>query len=112
MAIEKKNQNPGVRFGATRTALPIQSIWPIFVVNGLDWQCCLDGSSKTAPRILIVSIAMGANYSFVVINIEIWAPTFFKHNNSSIATVTIVRLQRNSIIPNLKPCNLIYHRFV
>ena len=36
------------------------AIWPIFEVNGLDWQCCLAGSSKTAPRILIFSIAMDA----------------------------------------------------
>jgi hypothetical protein len=26
---------------------------PFVLVNGLDWQCCLAGSSKTAPRILI-----------------------------------------------------------
>ena len=32
--------------------------------NGLNWQCCLAGSSKTAPRILIFSIAMGAKPSF------------------------------------------------
>jgi len=30
---------------------------------------------------------MGANYSFEVKNIEIWAPAFLKHNNSFIATV-------------------------
>ena len=30
---------------------------------------------------------MGADYSFEVENIEIWAPAFFKHNNSSVATV-------------------------
>ena len=41
---------------------------PIFEVNGLDWQCYLVGSSKTAPRILIFSIA---DYSFEVENIEI-----------------------------------------
>jgi hypothetical protein len=57
------------------------------VVNGLDWQCCLAGSSETAPRILIFSIAMGADYSFEVKNIDIWVPAFFKHNNSSVATV-------------------------
>ena len=34
-----------------------------------------------APRILIFSIAMGANCSFEVENVEIWVPTFFKHNN-------------------------------
>ena len=49
------------------------------MVSGLDWQCCLAGSSK--------SITIGANYSFEVKNIEIWAPAFFKHNNSSVATV-------------------------
>ena len=32
-----------------------------FEVNGLDWQCCLAGSSQRAPRILIFSIAMGAD---------------------------------------------------
>jgi hypothetical protein len=37
---------------------------PFFEVNGLDWQCCLSDSSKMAPRILIFSIAIGANYSF------------------------------------------------
>jgi hypothetical protein len=41
-----------------------------------------------APRILILSIAIGANYSYEVKNSEIWAPAFFKHNNSFIATVT------------------------
>jgi hypothetical protein len=59
------------------------------VVNGLNWQFCLDGSSKTAPRILIISIAMGDDYSFEVKDIEIWAPTFFKHNNSSVTTVIV-----------------------
>ena len=53
----------------------------------LNWQCCLAGSSKTAPRILIFSIAMGADYSYEAKNSEIWAPAFFKHNNSFKATV-------------------------
>ena len=35
-------------------------IWP----NGLNWQWCLAGSSKTAPRILSFSIAIGAKPSF------------------------------------------------
>ena len=60
---------------------------PIFEVNGMDWHCCLAGSCKTAPRILIFSIAIGANYSYELKNSEIWAPAFFKHNNSFIATV-------------------------
>ena len=41
---------------------------------GLDWQCCLAGSSKTAPRIF--SIAMGADYSFYVKFIATYVPTF------------------------------------
>jgi hypothetical protein len=56
------------------------------VVNGLEWQGYLAGSFETAPRILIFAIA--SNHSFEVKNIEIWVPAFFKHNNSSIATVT------------------------
>ena len=39
---------------------------------------------------------MGANYSFEVKNIEIWAPEFFKHNNSFIATVSKPGLQTSS----------------
>ena len=37
---------------------------PLFEVNELDWQCYLAVSSKTVPRILILSIAIGADYSF------------------------------------------------
>ena len=44
--------------------LPIQPIHLEYGPNGLYWQCCLAGSSKTAPKILIFSIAMGADYSF------------------------------------------------
>ena len=36
----------------------------LYEVNGLDWQCYLAGSSKTAPRILIFSMAMDAKPSF------------------------------------------------
>ena len=79
------------------TALPIQPIWPIFVVNRLDWQCCLAGISKMAPRILIFSIAMCANYLFEVKNIEIWTPAFFKHNKSFVATVWMERHEKENI---------------
>ena len=58
-----------------------------FVVNGLDWQCCLDGSSKMAPRILIFSIAMGADCSFYVKSIATYAPAFFAYNSSVLASV-------------------------
>ena len=39
---------------------------PIFEVNGLDVQRYLAGGSKTAPRILVSSIAIGADYSYEV----------------------------------------------
>ena len=41
------------------------------------------------------SIAMDAHYSFDVKNIDIWAPTFFKHNNLVIATVTATTTTTN-----------------
>ena len=47
------------------------------------------GNSKTATRILIFSIAIGAHYSYGVKNSKIWAPAFFKHNNLIIATVAV-----------------------
>ena len=50
-------------------------------MNRLNWQCCLAGSSKMAPRILIFSIAMGADYSIELISIENYAPQFIGYNN-------------------------------
>ena len=64
---------------------------PIFEVNGLDWQCYLAGSSKTAPRILIFSIAIGADYSFDIKSGFSIAPAFSLHNNFDIASVTSMR---------------------
>ena len=42
----------------------------------VDWQCFLAGSSKTAPRILIFSNAMGANYSLSLILLRPKPPNF------------------------------------
>ena len=39
------------------------------------------------PRILIFSIIMGANYSSKVKIIDTRAPTFFKHDNLTVATL-------------------------
>ena len=44
---------------------------PIFGVNGLDWQYYLAVRSKTAPMILISSIAIGVDYSYETKNSEI-----------------------------------------
>ena len=75
------------QLNSTANSAHLPEIWPSFEVNGLDWQCYLAGSSKTAPRILIFSIAIGADYSNEMKNSEIQAPEFFKHNISFIATV-------------------------
>ena len=66
MAIEKKIKILGVilELLAKHSALPIQPIYLKKGPNGLNWQCYLAGSSKTAPRVLVFSIAMGAKLSF------------------------------------------------
>ena len=52
-------------------------------------ECCLACSSKTAPRILIFSMAMGADYSFELIFKETCAPQFNGHNNSFLDSVDL-----------------------
>ena len=84
MAIEKIKILRGHVGATTQRALPIQ---PIFMVNGLDWQCCLAGSSKTAPRIFIFSIVLSAEYLFYVKSIETHARTFLPLNISAIGSV-------------------------
>ena len=59
-------------------------------LNGPNWQCCLAGTSKTAPRILIFPIAMGADNSFYVKFIANEVPTFFWYMISVVAMVTKV----------------------
>ena len=44
-----------------------------------------------APRILIFSIAMGADYSFYVKFIATGAPTFFGHTISVLASVKYIQ---------------------
>ena len=45
------------------------------------WQGCLAGSSKTAPRFLKFSIAMGADYWSELIFMPTWVLAFCAHNN-------------------------------
>ena len=52
-------------------------------------QCCLAGSSKTAPRIFIFSVAIGADHSFYVKTIETHAPTFLTLNILGIGRVKL-----------------------
>ena len=56
-------------------------------MDWLNWQCCLASSSKTAPRILIFSIAMGADYSFELISIETYVPQFNGNNKLFLGSV-------------------------
>ena len=65
----------------------ISPFGPLFEVNELDWQCYLAVSSKTVPRILILSIAIGADYSFDIKSGFSIAPTFSLHKNFDIASV-------------------------
>ena len=64
--------------------------WHNFEVNGLYWQCCCAGNSKKAPRILIFSITMDAEYSFYKKSIAGYAPTFFGYNNWVLAAVLML----------------------
>ena len=57
-------------------------------LNGLNWQCCLAGSSKTAPRILIFSMVMGADYSFELISTDTYASQFNGHNKFFLGSVS------------------------
>ena len=64
--------------------------WPIrpnFEVNGLDWQCCLAGSSQRAPRIFIFSIVLGAENLAYVKSIQTHARAFLPLNISAISSV-------------------------
>ena len=85
-----KKLNPGSHFGATSwTAMPSQPICLIFAVDWLVWLGYLAGSSKTAPRILIFSILMGADYSSKLKSMPIWVLAFCAHNNLCLGKVCI-----------------------
>ena len=65
-------------------------MWPIYLKIRPNWpnrQCCLAGTSKTAPRILTFSIAMDVDNSFYVKSIVTYAPTFFGYIISVLAMV-------------------------
>ena len=50
-------------------------------------QCCLAGSSKTAPRIFIFSIVLGAEYLSYVKSIKTHARAFLPLNISAVGSV-------------------------
>ena len=86
---KSKSWGPFWSYQLNSTANPahLPQNWAKFEVNGLDWQCCLAGSSLRTPRILIFSIAMGAESLFYVKSIETHARAFLTINIPSIGTV-------------------------
>ena len=87
MAIEKNKILGAVLELPAKQHCQFSPFGPTFEVNGLDWQCYFAGSSKTAPWILIFSIAIGAYYSFNVKSGFSIAPAFSLHKNFNIASV-------------------------
>ena len=79
-----KSWEPFWSYQLNSTANPahLPQNWAKFEVNGLDWQCCLAGSSTRAPRIFIFSIVLGAEYSFYATSIATYVPKFFGYSNS------------------------------
>ena len=76
--------------------MPIGPIWPNSEEKGQDWQCCLASSSKTAPRIFIFSIVLGAEYLSYVKSIQTHARAFFPLNISTVGSVND-NSQRNAV---------------
>ena len=72
----------------SKTRLPTVPIDRILSVK-MCGHCCLAGSPETAPRILIFSIAMGAEYSFYVKTIETHARAFLTLNILAMGRVLI-----------------------
>ena len=78
--------------------------------NGLNWQCCLADSSETAPRILILLMAMGADYSFELIFIETYAPQFIGLNKlflGSVCSETVLLCGKQRFLEKMSLC--IFH---
>ena len=90
-----KSWEPFGSYQLNSTANPAQNLkigprWP-------KRQSCLAGSSQMAPRILIFSIAMGADYSFYLKTIETHARAFFKVIIFSIDSVYLMRVVRSKM---------------
>ena len=73
-----KSWEPFGSYQLNTTANPahLPQNWPNVEVNGLDWQCCLAGSSQRAPRIFIFSIVLGAECLPYLKSIETHARAF------------------------------------
>ena len=74
-------------------------------MNGLNWQCCLDVSSKTAPRVFIFSIILGAEYLSNLKSIETHARAFLTLNILFIGTVIYLLWKVSSVYEGMGWCN-------
>ena len=86
---KSKSWEPFRSYQLKSTANPahLPQIWLTFEVNGLDWQCFLAGSFKSAPRIFIFPILLGAKYLSYVKFFAAYALTFFGCIISVLASV-------------------------
>ena len=66
--------------------------WMGWIGRFPDWRCCLAGNSKTAPRIFICSIVLGAEYLSYVKFIATFALTLFGYIISVLASVVDLEL--------------------
>ena len=84
-----KSWGPFWSYQLNSTANPahLPQNWAEFEVNGLEWQCCLAGSSKRAPRIFIFSIVLSAECLSYLKSIEPHARAFLTLIILSIGTV-------------------------
>ena len=96
---KSKSWEPFGSYQLNSTANPAHSPqnWAYFEVNGLDWQCCLAGSSQRAPRILIFSIVLDAECLSYLKSIETYARAFSRLISDGIGSViTLVRAEKKS----------------
>ena len=90
--------------------LDLSAKQPIYLKIGPNWpnqQCCLAGSSKTAPRIFIFSIAMDADYTFYVKSIETHAHAFLPLNISAVGSEasTLTYLTKHQVLLIKEKCD-------
>ena len=84
------------------------SLFPIFMMNRLNWQCCSASSSKTVPRIWIFFSWYGCK--LFIWGKKHWDPRarIFKYNNLSLATVH-ERISWSVLIQTAKEKQIIIH---
>ena len=74
--------------------------------NGLNWQCCLAGSSKMAPSILICWAAMGAKPSFYM---KFWPLN--SENSSDVLTIPEISPHWEELLKSVSNLNYAKHYY-